>query len=98
VREFAVEVVRERYLSGDMTALSLGSFDAFFERKSAVEPTIAAISSSTLVKIRQKTFQLLMEAGIITDAKVVSGMIVGEKILHSIPSDERDWFPVFIKG
>jgi hypothetical protein len=98
VREFAVEVVRERYLSGDMTPLSLGSFDAFFEQKSAIEPIMAEISSSTCAKIRQKTFQLLTEAGIITDAKVVSGMIVGEKILHSIPSDERDWFPVFIKG
>lgn len=98
VREFAVEVVRERYLSGDITPLSLGSFDAFYEQKSAVEPIIAAISSSTLVKIRQKTFQLLMEAGIITSDKVVSGMVICEKLLYSIPSDERDWFPVFIKG
>jgi hypothetical protein len=98
VREFAVEVVRERYLSGDMTPLSLGSFDAFFEQKSAIEPIMAEISPSTCAKIRQKTFQLLTEAGIITDARVVSGMIVGEKILHSIPSEERDWFPVFIKG
>lgn len=98
VREFAVEVIRERFLAGNTRALSLVDFDAFYERKTAMEPSLASVSSSTLQKIRQKTFQLLIEAGLLSHDKSVSGVIISERLLREIPPEEHDLFPIFIKG
>lgn len=62
VREFAVEVIAERYHSW---RLDLGHevFDRFLAEKAESDPGLAALSASTCTKLRQVLFRLLTEAG-----------------------------------
>lgn len=63
VREFAVEVINERYQSW---RLDLGHevFDRFLADKAECDPSLAALSSSTAAKLRQVLFRILREAGL----------------------------------
>lgn len=65
VREFAVEVINERYQSW---RLDLGQevFDRFLVEKSEIDPGLAALSASTCAKLRQVLFRILREVGLIS--------------------------------
>ena len=66
VREFAVEVICDRYLSYQLE-LPLESFDIFFEGKAEWDDGLAAISDSTRNKLRQIMFRMMREASIISE-------------------------------
>ena len=63
VREFAVEVINERYQSW---RLDLGHevFDRFLAEKAESDPGLAELSASTCAKLRQVLFRILREAGL----------------------------------
>ncbi|MFV0298694.1 MAG: DUF1819 family protein [Hyphomicrobiaceae bacterium] len=63
VREFAVEVINERYQSW---RLDLGHevFDRFLEEKTEFDPSLAELSASTRAKLRQVLFRILRESGL----------------------------------
>lgn len=64
VREFAVEVINERYQSW---RLDLGHevFDRFLAEKAESDHGLAKLSGSTCAKLRQVLFRILREAGLI---------------------------------
>lgn len=64
VREFAIEVVQER-LATYRNDLPLDTFDRFFAEKTEVDASLAKISQSTRLKLRQILFRMMREAGII---------------------------------
>lgn len=64
VREFAIEVVQER-LATYRNDLPLDAFDRFFAEKTEVDASLAKISQSTRLKLRQILFRMMREAGII---------------------------------
>jgi hypothetical protein len=66
VREFATEVLRERYLSFQLD-LPLESFDILFAAKAEWDEGLAEISSSTRAKLRQVLFRIMREANVISD-------------------------------
>jgi hypothetical protein len=66
VREFAVEVIREKYLSYQMD-LPLESFDIFYNAKAEWDDGLAEISKSTQLKLRQIMFRMMREAGVISE-------------------------------
>ncbi|EQB18351.1 MULTISPECIES: DUF1819 family protein [Sphingomonadales] len=63
VREFAVEVINERYESWRLD-LGYEVFDRFLADKAECDPSLAALSSSTAAKLRQVLFRILREAGL----------------------------------
>lgn len=65
VREFAIEVIRERALSLNMD-LPLEAFDIFFERKAEWNDQLAVITPMTRTKLRQILFRIMREAGVIS--------------------------------
>tara|TARA_R110002110_G_scaffold85816_4_gene223694 strand:- start:28225 stop:28638 length:414 start_codon:yes stop_codon:yes gene_type:complete len=65
VREFAVEIIRERFISYQLD-LHLESFDIFFDAKAEWDEGLAGISLSTRLKLRQILFRMLREAGVIS--------------------------------
>lgn len=67
VAEFAIEVIRERFLSFRLN-LTYDDFDAFFEGKSEWNPDLAAIRPSTRAKLRQVLFRIMREADIISSS------------------------------
>jgi len=66
VREFAVEVIREKYLSYQMD-LPLESFDIFYNAKAEWDDGLSEISETTRLKLRQIMFRIMREAGVISE-------------------------------
>ena len=98
IADFTVEVVRERFLVGDSTPLTLADFDLFYERKSALHPELTKVSPSTRGKIRQKTFQFLQEAALLDSHRRVMPLMVSVDILVQIPTSELAYLTVFVRG
>lgn len=66
MREFAVEVLQERFLSYQLD-LPLESFDILLEAKAEWNEGLANISRSTQLKLRQVMFRMMREASVISD-------------------------------
>lgn len=66
VREFAEEVVRERFVTLAMT-VSGDDFDRFLDAKEAWEPRLETLAESTREKARTVIMRMLREAGITSD-------------------------------
>jgi hypothetical protein len=66
VAEFAVDVIRERFLSHQFD-LPLESFDIFFDSKAEWDDGLAGLRQSTRLKLRQIMFRMMREAGVISE-------------------------------
>jgi hypothetical protein len=79
VREFATDVLRERYLSFQLD-LPLESFDILFAAKAEWVDGLASISPSTRAKLRQVLFRMMREARIISDNRRIQSAIVSSRL------------------
>lgn len=79
MREFALEVVRERYLSYQLD-LPRESFDQLFEAKAEWHEGLAAIKASTRQRLRQVAFQIMREAEIISDTNRIQTAILSNRL------------------
>lgn len=90
VQEFAVEVVRERFLSLQIT-LPLQAFDTFFAAKAEWNEGLAKISPATRTKLRQVLFRIMREAGIISPENTILATYISPRLYGIIsegnPSD-----------
>ena len=66
VREFAVEVMCDRYLSYQLD-FPLESFDIFFAAKADWDERLASITDTTRKKLRQNLFRMMREASILSE-------------------------------
>ncbi|MFA7668659.1 MAG: DUF1819 family protein [Burkholderiaceae bacterium] len=97
IAEFAVEVVRERYitLKGDLTH---EDFDSFFNRKSEWHSELDALTPATRGKLRQVLFKILREADLLTASSMINAAMLSPRLLKVISQDSRkdiSCFPVF---
>lgn len=103
IADFAVEVVRERFLSMKID-LSFEDFDAFFNKKSEWHGELDQLSASTRDKLRQVTFRMLREAELVTKGKSINAVILSPRLEGLIGQNNPDeflYFPIFesdIKG
>jgi len=96
IADFAVEVLRERYitLKGD---LPLDDFDSFFNRKSEWHLELDEITPSTRGKLRQVLFKMLRDADLLTANNMIQAAILSPRLLELLYQGSR-WdvlyFPV----
>lgn len=103
IADFAVEVLRERYitLKSDLTH---EDFDSFFNRKSEWHLELDEITPATRGKLRQVLFKMLREADLLTANSMIHTAMLNPRLLSLIQqSSPRDilYFPVFesdVKG
>lgn len=103
IADFAVEVLRERYitLKADLT---YEDFDSFFNRKSEWHSELDEISPATRSKLRQVLFKLLREADLLTTNNMINAAMLNPRLLELINQGSRRdvlYFPVFesdVKG
>jgi len=75
VREFATEVIHERFLSFHFD-LPLDSFDVLFSAKAEWDEGLAGISPTTRSKLRQVLFRIMREANVISnDNRILSAYV-----------------------
>jgi len=83
VREFAIEVIRERFLSYRYD-LPLDAFDHFYDGKAEWHPELVTISPSTRRKLRQVLFRMLREAGVIDGASNIRPAYLSSRVVALI--------------
>ena len=94
VREFAVEVVRERYLSYQLD-LPLESFDILLAAKAEWDEGLAGLSRSTQLKLRQIMFRIMREAGIISEDRRIQTAILSTYLKNMIEEQNPGELAVF---
>ena len=97
IADFAVEVIRERYMTLK-TDLSPVDFDAFFNGKAIWRPELDQIQPSTRNKLRQVLFKMLREADLLTKNNTIAPAMLSPTFLKTIQRDDRRdalLFPAF---
>ena len=96
IRDFAVEVLREKLLLFDYT-FSDGEYLSFFRRKAEFNPELEQLTELSKAKIRQVLFKMLQEASIIDDIKsrTIQPQLLDPKLQQAIANDNKEWLKVF---
>jgi hypothetical protein len=97
IADFAIEVVRERYitLKADLTH---EVFDSFFNHKSDWHPELEKIQPSTRKKLRQVLFRMLSEADLLTADNMIAPAMLSPELITLISRGNRQelsFFPAF---
>lgn len=95
IGEFAVEVLKERFLSL-RTDLTYDDFNTFLAAKAEWSPKLASLSSTTRAKLRAVLFRLMREAGILSPDDRILGAMLSRRVLIMISAsnpDELQFFP-----
>jgi len=97
IADFAVEVLRERFitLKADLTH---EDFDSFFNRKSEWHSELDEITPTTRSKLRQVLFKILREADLLTANNMINAALLSPRLSNAVSqSCRRDvfYFPVF---
>jgi hypothetical protein len=96
IADFAVEVLRERFLSLK-TDITHEDFDTFFNRKSEWHLELEQISPATRSKLRQVLFRMLREADLLTAGNMIHPAMPSPGFLELIyQGDPKDvlYFPI----
>ena len=95
IGEFAEEVVRERFLLLTRT-LEYQDFDSFVRAKALWHEELAAITDSTLLRLRRNVFKMLREAELLSKSGEIMPAVLSERVAAALsiraPSDLR-FFP-----
>jgi len=87
VREFAVEVLRERVLSLKPD-LPMEEFDSFLHRKSQGNPKLESLTDTTVRKMRQVLFRILREAGLLDEGGALQMLSPEPALLHHLQTHD----------
>ena len=94
IYEFAVEVLREKFLTLQHE-LNHEDFDAFFNAKASWDDTLEHISDSTRKKLRQVLFKIMREAGLLSPQNLIIPAILSSEVIQAIENTSRQDFSVF---
>lgn len=94
VREFAIEVLHEKYLSRSLAVTDL-DYDAFFNRKADWSEDLDQITTSTRKKLRQVMLLMAKEAGLITDDNVINRAMLSGRLVDVLKPDAPVSFLIF---
>jgi hypothetical protein len=94
IHEFAVEILREKFLRMD-SLLTLEEYQGFFEAKARWHEKLDQLQKSTCERMRQVLFQILREAGIITDTNIIIPAMLTPELVKAILMDDPALLRVF---
>jgi hypothetical protein len=85
ILDFTIEVIREKYLVFDYQ-ISDGDYNAFVRQKTDLHPEIEKLTEITLSKIRQVTFKILEQVGMIDNIKEknIQAQILNQQLVNAI--------------
>lgn len=96
VREFATEVIHERFLSFQLD-LPLETFDILFAAKAEWDEGLAGISPMTRTKLRQVLFRMMREASVISEENRILSTYVSPR-LKAMLTEKSPWELVLFPG
>lgn len=97
IREFIVEVVREKVLVYDYQ-ITDGDYISFYRRKFDLHEEMDSLTELTEKKIKQVTFKVLEQAGLINDIKnrIIQPQIIDYKLMKALVQDNPNWLKVLL--
>ncbi len=97
IRDFVIEVVREKYLVYDYH-ISNGDYISFFRRKAENRPEMDKLTEVTQKKVKQVTFKILEQAGLINNvkSKMIQPQIIEPETREAIFNDNTELFKIFL--
>ncbi len=96
IREFAIEVLHERFMSFQLD-LPLDSFDVLFSAKAEWDEGLAGVSPTTRVKLRQVMFRMMREANVITNDNRILSAYVSPRIKLML-AEKYPWDLILFPG
>ena len=93
-RDFAVEVLREYYLS-QRRQLTLSDYDAFCNAKALWHAELDELAPSTQSKLRQNLFRMLREADLLSDQGQIQPTLLTPRVAQMLARHGRDSLLVF---
>jgi len=97
IRDFVIEVLREKMMVFD-DQITEGDYISFLRRKQELHPELEKITEITISKIKQVTFKILEQAGIIDNikSKKIQPQLLDFKVIKAILSDNPIWLKIFL--
>lgn len=97
IKEFVVEVVREKALVYDYQ-ITNGDYISFYRRKFDLHEEMDSLTELTEKKIKQVTFKILEQAGLINDIKnrIIQPQIIDYKLMKALVQDNPSWLKVLL--
>jgi len=94
VYDFAVEVVREKFMRLDY-GLTYEDYDVFFNRKAEWHPEMDQISSETRSKQRQVVFKTMREADLLSTDNQIIPALLSARLVNVITQDNAADLKIF---
>lgn len=94
IYEFAVEVVREKFLQLHLD-LRQEDYDAFFNAKAEWHDELENLAESTRKKLRQVVFKMLREADLLTKADTINMAMLTPQVALTISKHSPDDLRIF---
>lgn len=97
IADFAVEIIRESYLSLK-TDLTHQDFDSFFNKKSECHSELDKIKPTTKNKLRQILFKILREVDLLTANNTINAALLSPRLVETLLLNYRQdllLFPMF---
>lgn len=94
VCEFAVEVIREKFLSMNYKLDEL-DYVAFYNRRADWHEELESIAASTKYKIKQVIFRMLRQVEILTDDENIQPSILSARVKNVIQNDDPTYFYIY---
>lgn len=97
IRDFIIEVVREKYMALDFK-LTDGDYQSFFNRKMELHPELERFSESTAKKARQVCWRILEQGGLIDNTKDrnILPQFVNQRIVNVLKKDTPALLKIFL--
>lgn len=83
IADFAIEVLRERYITLK-TDLNYEDYDSFFNQKSEWHSELDEIRPTTRSKLRQVLFKILREADLLSANNIISAAMLSPQLIDLI--------------
>lgn len=97
VRDFIIEVVREKFLGLDFQ-LTEADYQSFFNRKMELHSELEQYSESTGKKAKQVIWRILEQAGLIDNTKdrTILPQFVNQRIVNAVRDDNPELLKIFL--
>jgi hypothetical protein len=94
IREFAIEVLHEKFMSLNLEVTDL-DYEAFFNRKADWHEELEAITPTTKAKLRQVVFRMLREANLLIDKNIIIQTMLSPRLIDVLRPDAPISYQIF---
>ena len=96
IYDFAIEVLRNKLLQFDNT-ITESDYNKFVDSKSVIHPELNKLKETTLNKIKQRTFTILEQTGLINKVKdkILIKPVLSNACIKAIANDDVNYLNAF---